>query len=170
MKTQFEQKKQEVMIWNENVQEAEDWVALVILLVINPVVWILLAALPFTVISTLLCEMPEDVPLIDSNFHSTLSQTVASLAGLFAIVAGLRRPRLGHKKKKWKIESKFPKTFVVLLCVSVLSGFASVVVYPWQSPSSIPLAFVSNMAQNVATSLIVQGSSDKIMELEMRQG
>lgn len=168
----FERHRRAIRIWHQRLDDEKHWLALVIQLTINPVVWILVAALPFTVIATILCELPDGIPVIDSNFHSTLSQTIAGLAGLAAIIAGLRRDQKpsrknrGRPKKEWRIEAKFKKTFIALLVVSVLSGLCSTIVYPWQSPISIPLGFISNVAQNVATLLIVQESAKQISELE----
>ncbi|CAN8098408.1 unnamed protein product [Discula destructiva] len=168
LKARLRSIKRETIIWNQNLQYQANWLALLVLLVINPVFWILLAALPFTVRSTLLCGMPDSAPAIDSDFFAGLSSTVSGFAGLYAIISSLWRPDPldAKRRKKFTIDSKFPTTFKVLLGVSVLTGVASVAVYPWESPLSIPLAFVSNVAQNIATLLIVQGSTQKITELE----
>ncbi|RBR24857.1 uncharacterized protein FIESC28_02347 [Fusarium coffeatum] len=117
------------------------------------------AALPLAICSTMLCEMPESIPALDSNFYSTLSQCVSSFAGLYVIVKPILR-----KGEGGKIKTKFPKVFYTMLATSLLTSVASAVGYAWSPPSSIPLAYVSGLTLNIATLLIIQDSGNQIKE------
>ncbi|KAJ0142843.1 Uncharacterized protein HZ326_14348 [Fusarium oxysporum f. sp. albedinis] len=125
----------------------------------SPVVFILAAAIPPTIYSTILCRSPESPPALDSNFYSTLSQFISSLAGLYAIV----KP-LFNKNKKAEIKTSFPKTFYTMLTLSLLTSLTSAVTYAWSPAASIPLAYVSGLTLNIATLLIIQDSGNQIKE------
>ncbi|KAF5964996.1 C6 transcription factor protein [Fusarium bulbicola] len=125
----------------------------------SPVVVILTAAMPLTICSTILCGPPDAVPAKDSNFFSTLSQFISSLAGLYVIV----KP-LFSRNKKDKIKTSFPKTFYTMLALSLLTSLTSAVIYAWSPAASIPLAYVSGLTLNIATLLIIQDSGNQIKE------
>ncbi|KAF6517998.1 hypothetical protein HZS61_002076 [Fusarium oxysporum f. sp. conglutinans] len=86
----------------------------------SPVVLILAAAMPPTIYSTILCGSPDSLPALDSNFYSTLSQFISSLAGLYVIV----KP-LFNKNKKDEIKTSFPKTFYTMLTLKATRNEAS---------------------------------------------
>lgn len=125
----------------------------------SPVVLILAAAMPPTIYSTILCGSPDSLPALDSNFYSTLSQFISSLAGLYVIV----KP-LFNKNKKDEIKTSFPKTFYTMLTLSLLTSLTSAVTYAWSPAASIPLAYVSGLTLNIATLLIIQDSGNQIKE------
>ncbi|KAF5704878.1 hypothetical protein FGLOB1_8297 [Fusarium globosum] len=125
----------------------------------SPVVLILTAAMPPTIYSTILCGPPDAVPALDSNFYSTLSQFISSLAGLYVIV----KPIFSGNKKD-KIKTSFPKTFYTMLTLSLLTSLTSAVTYAWSPAASIPLAYVSGLTLNIATLLIIQDSGNQIKE------
>ncbi|CZR44820.1 uncharacterized protein FPRO_14572 [Fusarium proliferatum ET1] len=125
----------------------------------SPVVLILTAAMPPTIYSTILCGPPDAVPALDSNFYSTLSQFISSLAGLYVIV----KPIFSGNKKD-KIKTSFPKTFYTMLTLSLLTSLTSAVAYAWSPAASIPLAYVSGLTLNIATLLIIQDSGNQIKE------
>ncbi|PNP74351.1 hypothetical protein FNYG_12400 [Fusarium nygamai] len=125
----------------------------------SPVVLILTAAMPPTIYSTILCGPPDAVPALDSNFYSTLSQFISSLAGLYVIV----KP-LFNRNKKDEIKTSFPKTFYTMLTLSLLTSLTSAVTYAWSPAASIPLAYVSGLTLNIATLLIIQDSGNQIKE------
>ncbi|KAF4499917.1 hypothetical protein FAGAP_3918 [Fusarium agapanthi] len=124
-----------------------------------PVVLILGFAMPPTIYSTILCGHPDKVPALDSNFYSTLSQFISSLAGIYVII----KP-LFIRNQKDKIKTSFPKTFYTMLALSFLTSLTSFVTYAWSPAASIPLAYVSALALNVATLLIIQDSGNQIKE------
>ncbi|KAG5814132.1 hypothetical protein H9Q74_007923 [Fusarium xylarioides] len=124
-----------------------------------PVVLILVAAMPPTIYSTILCGPPEAVPAVDSNFYSTLSQFISSLAGLYVIA----KP-LFSRNQKDEIKTSFPKTFYTMLALSLLTSLTSAVAYAWSPAASIPLAYVSGLTLNIATLLIIQDSGNQIKE------
>ena len=103
--------------------------------------------------------MPDSIPASDSNFYSTLSQCVASFAGLYVII----EPIL-HRGGGGEIKTRFPKVFYTMLATSLLTSVASAVGYAWSPPSSIPLAYVSGLTLNIATLLIIQDSGNQIKE------
>ncbi|KAL9562682.1 hypothetical protein ACKAV7_013246 [Fusarium commune] len=125
----------------------------------SPVVLILAAAMPPTIYSTILCGSPDSLPALDSNFYSTLSQFISSLAGLYVIV----KP-LFNRNKKDEIKTSFPKTFYTMLTLSLLTSLTSAVTYAWSPAASIPLAYVSGLTLNIATLLIIQDSGNQIKE------
>ncbi|KAF5652140.1 hypothetical protein F25303_3614 [Fusarium sp. NRRL 25303] len=127
-----------------------------------PVVLILGFAMPPTIYSTILCGHPEEVPALDSNFYSTLSQFISSLAGLYVII----KP-LFNRNQKDKIKTSFRKTFYTMLVLSFLTGLTSFVAYAWSPAASIPLAYVSALTLNMATLLIIQDSGNQIKEANM---
>jgi hypothetical protein len=103
--------------------------------------------------------MPASIPVLDSNFYSTLSQCVASFAGLYVIVKPILRSDEGGE-----IKTRFPKVFYTMLATSFLTSVASAVGYAWSPPASIPLAYVSGLTLNIATLLIIQDSGNQIKE------
>ncbi|KAI1023814.1 hypothetical protein LB504_005084 [Fusarium proliferatum] len=125
----------------------------------SPVVLILGFAMPPTIYSTIICGPPDVVPALDSNFYSTLSQFISSLAGLYVIMEPIFS---GNKKDK--IKTSFPKTFYTMLTLSLLTSLTSAVTYAWSPAASIPLAYVSGLALNIATLLIIQDSGNQIKE------
>ncbi|QGI87717.1 hypothetical protein CEK25_002673 [Fusarium fujikuroi] len=125
----------------------------------SPVVLILTTAMPPTIYSTILCGPPDVVPALDSNFYSTLSQFISSLAGLYVIV----KPIFSGNKKD-QIKTSFPKTFYTMLTLSLLTSLTSAVTYAWSPAASIPLAYVSGLTLNIATLLIIQDSGNQIKE------
>ncbi|CAH0058267.1 unnamed protein product [Clonostachys solani] len=125
----------------------------------SPVLIILAVAMPFTIYSTYLCETPDDLPVVDSNFWSTLSQCIAGFAGLYVVI----RPMLSTSQKD-KIRTEFPKVFYTMLVLSLTTSIASVLAYIWSPPASIPLAYVSGLALNLATLLIIKDSGNQIKE------
>lgn len=166
-------RKREFGIWYSILVYDEHWLGLMIQVVLNPVVWILVAALPFTVLAAMVVQPPEDSAAQDGGFWSALSQAPAGLAGFAAILSSLRRPKKRQRRcwgtpqeYEWRIDSNYPRVFVVLLASSGLTGVLSFVVYPFQAPSSLVLAFVASMGQTLATSLLVQDSVQQISELE----
>lgn len=140
-------------------KRAEDHWTRLLNIVKSPVVLILIAALPLAIYSTMLCEMPDSIPALDSNFYSTLSQCVASFAGLYVIVKPILRSGEGGE-----IKTSFPKAFYTMLATSFLTSVASAVGYAWSPPASIPLAYVSGLTLNIATLLIIQDSGNQIKE------
>lgn len=169
-------RKREVEIWYSILIYDEHWLGLVIQVVLSPVVWILTAGLPIAVLAAMNAPPPDDGgggPAQDSGFWSALSQALAGLAGFVAILSSLRRPKKRQRRcwgtpqeYEWRIDSNYPRTFVVLLASSGLTGVLGFVVYPFQAPSSLVLAFVASMGQTLATSLLVQESMQQISELE----
>ncbi|KAF9786526.1 hypothetical protein IL306_001959 [Fusarium sp. DS 682] len=125
----------------------------------SPVVIILAAAMPPTIYSTILCETPDELPAVDSNFYSTLSQFISSLAGLYVIVK-----LLFNRNKKDEVKTSFPKTFYTMLVLSLLTRVTSAVTYAWSPAASIPLAYVSGLTLNITTLLIIQDSGNQIKE------
>ncbi|KAM0205044.1 hypothetical protein ACHAPQ_008842 [Fusarium lateritium] len=125
----------------------------------SPVVLIFVTAMPLAIYSTILCEMPDALPAVDSNFYSTLSQCVSSSAGLYVIVKPILSSRGGDG-----IKTSFPKVFYTMLTMSLLTSIASAVAYAWSPPASIPLAYVSGLTLNIATLLIIQDSGNQIKE------
>ncbi|KAH7013819.1 hypothetical protein EDB80DRAFT_775014 [Ilyonectria destructans] len=125
----------------------------------SPVLLILAAAIPSTIYSTILCETPDDLPIVDSNFWSTLSQCITGFAGLYVIV----RPMLNSNDKD-KIQTGFPKVFYTMLILSFATNIVSAVAYAWSPPASIPLAYVSGLTLNFATLLIIQDSGNQIKQ------
>ncbi|CAG9991058.1 unnamed protein product [Clonostachys byssicola] len=128
-------------------------------LIKSPVLLILAAAMPFTIYSTYLCETPDNLPVIDSNFWSTLSQCIAGFAGLYVVL----RPMFRTTERD-KIKTEFPKVFYTMLVLSLTTSIASVLAYVWSPPVSIPLAYVSGLALNIATLLIIKDSGNQIKE------
>ncbi|CAI6100893.1 unnamed protein product [Clonostachys chloroleuca] len=125
----------------------------------SPVILILTVAMPFTIYSTYICEIPDDLPVVDSNFWSTLSQCIAGFAGLYVVL----RPMFSTSQKD-KIRTKFPKVFYTMIVLSLTTSIASVLAYVWSPPASIPLAYVSGLALNIATLLIIKDSGNQIKE------
>ncbi|VUC29195.1 unnamed protein product [Clonostachys rosea] len=125
----------------------------------SPVLLILAVAMPFTIYSTYVCETPDDLPVVDSNSWSTLSQCIAGFAGLYVVL----RPMFSTSGKD-KIRTEFPKVFYTMLVLSLTTSIASVVAYIWSPPASIPLAYVSGLALNIATLLIIKDSGNQIKE------
>lgn len=125
----------------------------------SPVILILTVAMPFTIYSTYTCETPGDLPVVDSNFWSTLSQCIAGFAGLYVVL----RPMFSTSQKD-KIRTEFPKVFYTMIVLSLTTSIASVLAYIWSPPASIPLAYVSGLALNIATLLIIKDSGNQIKE------
>ncbi|CAH0027030.1 unnamed protein product [Clonostachys rhizophaga] len=125
----------------------------------SPVILILTVAMPFTIYSTYICETPDDLPVVDSNFWSTLSQCIAGFAGLYVVL----RPMFSTSQKD-KIRTEFPKVFYTMIVLSFTTSIASVLSYVWSPPASIPLAYVSGLALNIATLLIIKDSGNQIKE------
>ncbi|KXH29071.1 hypothetical protein CSIM01_02140 [Colletotrichum simmondsii] len=135
------------------------------------VTWLVVVSLPFTVLSTFLCEAPDGVPMYDSNFYSTLSQQLLGFGGLYAIV----KPQvmqwfsaLGWFKEKGKkppkgIETKWPITFNCLVTLAFVTLLASAPVYPYYPQSSIPLGAVAAICANLATLLIIEDTGSQIV-------
>lgn len=115
--------------------------------------------MPSTIYSTILCETPDDLPIVDSNFWSTLSQCITGFAGLYVIV----RPMFNSNDKD-KIQTGFPKVFYTMLVLSFATNIVSAVAYAWSPPASIPLAYVSGLTLNFATLLIIQDSGNQIKQ------
>lgn len=105
----------------------------------SPVLLILAAAIPFTIYSTILCQTPDSLPIVDSNFWSTLSQCVSGFAGLYVVT----KPMFSSNQKD-KIKTGFPRTFYSMLVLSLATSIASAVAYAWSPASSIPLAYLSD--------------------------
>ncbi|KAK1478418.1 hypothetical protein CTAM01_15020 [Colletotrichum tamarilloi] len=151
-----------------NLKEPKLWRTLCLSLV----TWLVVVSLPFTVLSTFLCEAPDGVPMYDSNFHSTLSQQLLGFGGLYAIV----KPQLmqwfsalGWFKKEGKkppkgIETKWPITFNCLVSLAFVTLLASAPVYPYYPQSSIPLGAVAAICANLATLLIIEDTGSQIVE------
>ncbi|RGP72031.1 hypothetical protein FLONG3_6930 [Fusarium longipes] len=116
-------------------ERAEDHWTRLFNLIKSPVVLILIAAMPLAIYSTILCELPDKLPALDSNFYSTLSQCVSSFAGLYVIIKPILRSDGGDG-----IETRFPKVFYTMLAMSLLTSIASAAGYAWSPPASIPLA------------------------------
>ncbi|EXF79085.1 hypothetical protein CFIO01_06407 [Colletotrichum fioriniae PJ7] len=137
------------------------------------VTWLVVVSLPFTVISTFLCEAPDGVPMYDSNFHSTLSQQLLGFGGLYAVV----KPQLlqwfaaiGWFKEEGEeppkgIETKWPITFNCLVSLAFVTQLASAPVYPYYPQSSIPLGAVAAICANLATLLIIEDTGSQIVGL-----
>jgi hypothetical protein len=115
--------------------------------------------MPFTIYSTYTCETPGDLPVVDSNFLSTLSQCIAGFVGLYVVL----RPMFSTSQKD-KIRTEFPKVFYTMIVLSLTTSIASVLAYIWSPPASIPLAYVSGLALNIATLLIIKDSGNQIKE------
>ncbi|KAK1724899.1 uncharacterized protein BDZ83DRAFT_621625 [Colletotrichum acutatum] len=151
-----------------NLKEPKLWRTLCFSLV----TWLVVVSVPFTVLSTFLCEAPDGVPMYDSNFHSTLSQQLLGFGGLYAIV----KPQLmqwfsalGWFKEKGKkppkgIETKWPITFNCLVSLAFVTLLASAPVYPYYPQSSIPLGAVAAICANLATLLIIEDTGSQIVE------
>lgn len=115
--------------------------------------------MPSTIYSTILCETPDNLPIVDSNFWSTLSQCISGFAGLYVVV----RPMFSSNDKD-KIQTGFPKVFYTMLVLSLTTSIVSAVAYAWSPPASIPLAYVSGLTLNIATLLIIQDSGNQIKQ------
>ncbi|KAM0549051.1 hypothetical protein ACHAPJ_009626 [Fusarium lateritium] len=124
-----------------------------------PVIVFLIAAMAPTIYSTIICETPDALPALDSNFYSTLSQCISSFAGLWVIIKPVSSPN-----EKDKVKTRFPNVFNTMLALSLLTSVASVVSYAWSPRVSIPLAYASGLALNIATLLIIQDSGNQIRE------
>ncbi|KAG7039546.1 hypothetical protein JMJ77_0012244 [Colletotrichum scovillei] len=137
------------------------------------VTWLVVVSLPFTVLSTFLCEAPDGVPMYDSNFYSTLSQQLLGFGGLYAIV----KPQvmqwfaaIGWFKEEGEeppkgIETKWPITFNCLVSLAFVTLLASAPVYPYYPQSSIPLGAVAAICANLATLLIIEDTGSQIVGL-----
>lgn len=80
--------------------------------------------MPLAVYSTILCEITDTLPAVDSNFYSTLSPCVSSFAGLYVIVKSILSSDGGDG-----IKTSFPKVFYMMLNISLLTSIASAVGY-----------------------------------------
>ncbi|KAK1635809.1 hypothetical protein BDP81DRAFT_430325 [Colletotrichum phormii] len=141
-------------------------------LCLSLVTCLVVVSLPFTVLSTFLCEAPDGIPMYDSNFYSTLSQQLLGFGGLYAIV----KPQLmqwfsalGWFKEEGKkppkgIETKWPITFNCLVSLAFITLLASAPVYPYYPQSSIPLGAVAAICANLATLLIIEDTGSQIVE------
>ncbi|KAJ0331712.1 hypothetical protein COL5a_002379 [Colletotrichum fioriniae] len=156
--------------WNRPVpKEPRLWRTICLSLV----TWLVVVSLPFTVLSTFLCEAPDGVPMYDSNFYSTLSQQLLGFGGLYAIV----KPQvmqwlaaIGWFKEEGEeppkgIETKWPITFNCLVSLAFVTQLASAPVYPYYPQSSIPLGAVAAICANLATLLIIEDTGSQIVGL-----
>lgn len=116
------------------------------------------------------CSASGSGPVVDSNFWSTLSQALVGLAGLYCIIIPILR--------RDKMKASDPRTFKVLLALSLATAVVSVIVYPFQTQASLVLAFVSSLTQLAATLQLIEDSGNTIkvanseidfLERELRQ-
>jgi hypothetical protein len=134
------------------------------------VAWLVVAAVPPTVIATVLCETPETMPTHDSNFCSTLGQTMMGLAGLYAIAKPTVMEILEGRRffGRWVqpskgVETRWPRTFNALLILTFVMLLAASAVYPYNPQSSIPIGAAASIFANVATLLIIEDSGVQIV-------
>jgi hypothetical protein len=98
-------------------------------------------------------------PIIDSNFYSTVSQTIIGVLGIFTIMIPiLRRDR----DTQPEIPVSWPIFFYMLLVLSFMTLATSSAVYPWQAIASIIIAFVGTAFQLLANLLIIIGATTTI--------
>lgn len=141
------------------------------------VIGMLIISLPFAAIATWRCEVAEELPQYDSNFHSTLCQMFLGLAGMLAIVAPIltewqtnvvlpwQEPRYTSSRSAAElIPTSNPRLFNILLLLSTSTLLASAGTYPYSPIGSIPLGVAAGIAQNLATLLIIEGSGNKISQ------
>ena len=102
------------------------------------------------------CSTPVSKPTVDGNFWSMLSQALVGQAGLCCIII----PILRHAK----IKARGPRLFKATLILSFTSGIASVIVYPYYVRTNLVLAFVSALAQLLATLQLIEDSDNMIQE------
>lgn len=98
------------------------------------------------------------IPLVDSNFWSTLSQNLIGAAGLYCIIIPILR--------KVEVKTDSPKTFRVWLVVSGVGALASTTIYPFHLRTSMALACVSSLAQLLATLQLIEDAGSAVNNLQ----
>jgi hypothetical protein len=91
---------------------------------------------------------------IDSNFWSTLAQTVIGCAGLYTIIIPLLR--------KADINPRNELVFHGTLIFSLATAVLGVIIYHFQTRTSLILNFLSSVAQLVATLQLVDDAGTQI--------
>jgi hypothetical protein len=102
------------------------------------------------------CSTSATEPVVDSNFWSTLSQSLTGVAGLYCIIIPLLR--------RDEIKARDPRLFNALLLISFSTALASVVLYPFQARASLILCFISGLAQLAATLQLVEDAGSTVTE------
>jgi hypothetical protein len=107
-----------------------------------------------TGVATWECSASATEPVVDSNFWSTLSQSLIGVASLYIIIIPLLR--------KDEIKAGFPRLFNALLLISFSTALASVALYPFQTRASLILCSISSLAQLAATLQLVEDAESTV--------
>ena len=122
--------------------------------VLTIVLILTVASAATTGVATWECLPPNSTPIIDSNFWSTLSSAAIGTASLYCTIIPLL---LEQKIDVWN-----PRLFRPLLFASLLTALAAVVVYPFQTRTSLVLLFIAGATQLATTLQIILGAVSKI--------
>jgi len=100
------------------------------------------------------------LPVIDSNFWSSLSQSNLAFAAIYSVLY----PQLQGNGDSVPAERRW--IFNGLLVSSVLTAAIATCVYPWHSATSIVASFIASLTQLAVTLMIILGAKQRITELE----
>jgi hypothetical protein len=124
--------------------------------VLTIVICLTVASAITTALATWQCAPPDKIPIVDSNFWSTLSSAVVGVASLYCTII----PLLLGQEIKVEDENLFRR----LLWGSLFFAFVAVIVYPFQTRVSLVVLSVSSYAQQATTLQLILGAVQKIVE------
>ncbi len=107
-------------------------------------------------LATWQCPPPENKPVIDSNFWSTLSSAVIALASLYCTAIPLLR--------REKIQVDNEPLFYSLLSFSALTAMTAAACYPFETRASLVLISLSGCAALATTLQIIEGAVQNIVQ------
>ncbi|KIW74958.1 hypothetical protein Z517_11729 [Fonsecaea pedrosoi CBS 271.37] len=116
-----------------------------------------IVGLASTILSIWKCTPSAISVQLDSNFWSTLGQTVVSFAGLYTIILPILR------KADFYVSNKV--AFYSMMVSSLVTAALGIIVYHFQTRTSLVLNFLSSIAQLFATLHLVDSAGDRLTGL-----